>query len=330
MGARFSRRTPANKPESAVTEQTAAEEPVSTQPAEDSEVTQTQEAAAAPQAVEQKPEVVVGEPVTLQACLPAEECTAECKEPEAPAASTPEPEPAAKDTPAQPEPLISLSKPSPPEPVEDPKPVAPAQPEPLISLIESPAPESVEEAKPVVEEVTEAAPETVPEPEPEVEAVTVPDPPSEPEPAPVEASAPEIDLLTQETLPEPELSAAPLIDLGIPEPTPQTIDNPPSPPPSPVPVTADECPEVEEHQESPEVAVISAVVPEEEPSVENPNEATENMEQLVSDVNEESVSGLLKQLDLTGNDLVSDLIDSDVKIPDESSIIDVNTSADMM
>ncbi|KAF3854722.1 hypothetical protein F7725_022777 [Dissostichus mawsoni] len=49
-------------------------------------------------------------------------------------------------------------------------------------------------------------------------------------------------------------------------------------------------------------------------------EAADNLEQLASDFNEESVSGLLKNLELKGNDLVADLIPNDVNIPGDMTI----------
>ncbi|XP_033490144.1 uncharacterized protein LOC117261767 [Epinephelus lanceolatus] len=288
MGARFSkaREAPATPAETAVPEQKAAAEPAATQPAGDSGPPQTQEAVKT-----ENPEVVLGEAVTVKACLPNEECVAECKPPEAPAASDPltdaEPEAVAKETPApvQPEPVVSVSKP---------EPVAEAQL----------APEPVPEPEPVSE------PEPVPEPEAEVE--TVPEPISESVPALAEALEQQIDLLNQESLPEP------LVDLGVPDVTPPAAD-------IAAPVIADEpldIPMAEACLESAEVSVIPAFElerSEETPeSVENliEVEAGGNLEQLVTDVNEEDVRGLLKNLELKGNDLVADLIPTDDKIPD--------------
>lgn len=309
MGNRFSRRrdVPVNSTENAATEQEAAEEPATTQPGEDSGVTPAQEAVKT-----ENLDVVLGEPVTLVASLPAEECVSECKEAEAPAALAPlndaEPEPEAKETPApvQPEPLVSVSEPSPPEP----EPVAEAQ------LATEPAPEPVEEPEPTSN--------------PEVDIEVVPESISEPEPAP-----------TEESLPEPVISPPPLVDLGAPDVTPQLIDTSPSPSPAPiaVPVSADEpsdIPAGEEFQDRAEAAVLSTPEPEKSEetseSLEKPMEAEAagNLEQLVSDVNEESVSGLLKHLELTGNDLVTDLIHSDVKIPDDTPIVDISTSTELM
>ncbi|XP_067445635.1 uncharacterized protein [Thunnus thynnus] len=293
MGNRFSRRrnVSINSAETAVT----AEEPATTQPGGDSGMTATQEAVKT-----ENLDVVVGKEVTPVACLPTEECVSECKEAEAPASAPlndAEPEPEAKETPApvQPEPLVSVSTPSPPEP------------------------------EPVAAEPTS---------DPQVDVEAVPEPISEPVPAPAEALEQEADLLTQESLPEPMISPPPLVDLGAPDVTPQLIDTPIS-----VPVNADEpsdIPAVEEFQDGAEAVVISTLEPEKSEetteSLEEPieAEAAGNLEQIVSDVNEESVSGLLKHLELTGNDLVTDLIHSDVKIPDDTPIVDISTPTELM
>ncbi|XP_044050772.1 protein TsetseEP-like [Siniperca chuatsi] len=239
MGNRLSRKqdTPGNCTETAATEQNTAEEQAAAQPAEDSEIMQTQEAIEI-----ENLDLVLGEPVKLVACLPPEECTSECKEVEAPAAplNDAEPELVAKETPVpvQPEPVVLVSKTSPPE--SEPKPVAEAQ------LAPEPAPEPIPE------------PETTSNPEAEIEAV--PEPISESVPALAEALEQQTDLLTQESLPEPVLSSPPLIDLGVHDVTPQPINTPPSPVSIPSPVNADEpsdIPMTQECQDSVEVSVIS-------------------------------------------------------------------------
>ncbi|CAK6968971.1 proteoglycan 4-like [Scomber scombrus] len=323
MGNRFSRRrdVPLNSAETAATAQEAAEKPATTQP-EDSGMTATQEAVQT-----ENLDVVVGQPTTPVACLPTEECVAEYKEAEAPAAPSPlndaEPEPEAKETPApvQPEPLVSVSTPSPPEP----EPVAEQPPVAEAQLATEPAPEPVQEPKPTSN------------PEAGVEAV--PEPTSEPEPAPAVTLEQETDLLTQESLPELVICPPALVDLGAPDVTPQLIDTPPTPAPIPISVNTDELSDIpasEEFQDGTEATVISTLEPEKSEetseSLEMPMEAEAagNLEQIVSDVNEESVSGLLKHLELTGNDLVTDLIHSDVKIPDDTPIVDISTSAELM
>ncbi|KAM7396600.1 hypothetical protein PAMP_019633 [Pampus punctatissimus] len=300
MGNKFSRRrdVPVNSAEAAVTEQKAAEEPATTQPGENSGMTQTQE----------NLDMVVGEPITQK------ECVSECKETEAPAASVSlndaEPEPEAKETPAsvQPEALVSVSEPSPPEP----EPVAEAQ------------------------FATESAPEPVQEPEPtsspEVDVEAAPEPISEPVPTPA-AVEQETDLLTQESLPEPVISPSPSVDQGAPDVTPQLIDTLPSPALIPAPVNAEDIPAGEEFQDSTEAAVISTLELEKSEETSESLEklmeagAAGNLEQLVSDVNKESISSLQKHIELTGNDLVTDPTDSDVKIPDDTPI---STSTELM
>lgn len=295
-------------------DETAASEQQTAEVAEeDSGITQT------PEAVEiENLDVVVGEQVTQVACLPTEECVAECKEVEAPAAplNDAEPEPVAKEAPApvQPEPLLSVSEPSPPKLVAE-------------AVL---APDS--------------APEPVPEPDPtsnpaEAELEAVPEPISESVPALAEALEQKTDLITQEPLPEPVLSSPPLIDLGVPDVTPQPINTPPSPVPIPASVNADEpsdIPVTQECQDSAEMSAVSTFELEKsEKTSESPEKMMEvkeagNLEQLVSDVNEESLSGLLKNLELKGNDLVADLIPTDVKIPDDTPITDMSTSTELM
>ncbi|XP_018519429.1 proteoglycan 4 [Lates calcarifer] len=334
MGNKFSRRrdTPANNGETVATEQTA-EEPAVPQPAEESEIAQT------PETVEAEDlEVVVGEVVTPVARLPSEECVAECKEPEAPAASATlndaEPEPVTKESsaPVQTEPLVSISKPESPlesEPVAEPKPAA--ETEPVAEAQLAPEPEPAPAPEPVSE------PEPTSNPEAEVELV--PEPISESVPVPAEPLEQHTDMLTQESLPEPVPTSPPLIDLGVPDDTPQPANSPPPPAPIPDLVSADgpsDIPVAEECRDSTEAAKTSTSEPEKsEETSESPEkpmevEAAENLEQLVSDVNEENISGLLQNLELKGNDLVSDLIPDDVKIPDDAPIIEISTSTELM
>lgn len=321
MGNLFTKKQQAtvNSAKAAAPQQKTAEEPAVTQPAKDSGIIQTQEVVEP-----ENPDVVVGESVKVVARLPSEECTSECKAPEAPAATAPqnnaEPESVAKESPApvQPEPLVSVGEPSLPQPV----PVA--KPEPVAEAQLAPEP----------------APEPVPEPEltskPEEEVKAVPEPVSESVPDPAEDMEQQTVMLTQESLPEPEISSPPLIDLGVSDATPQLIDTPPisaavsADEPSDIPVT-------QECQDSAEVSAISTL--EAERSEETPEESLEkqmeaeaagNLEQLVSDVNVESVSGLLQNLELKGNDLVADLIPTDVKIPDETPITDTSMSTELM
>ncbi|XP_034735031.1 protein TsetseEP-like isoform X1 [Etheostoma cragini] len=329
MGNQLNRRgASSNSVETADTEQEPA------QPGEDSGLTLSQEAIRA-----ENLDVVMVEPVTLMACLPTEECVSECQVTETPAALDPltEPEPVAKKTPApvQPEPLVS--QPSPPE--SDPKPVAKAQlalesvpePEPVPEPELVPEPEPVPEPELVLEPESVPKPESLPEPElvpepvpepesvsePEAEVETDPEPIVESVKAPAEVLEEKTDLLSQESLPEPVISSPPLIDLGVPDITPQPIDIPVcitapvhADKPSNIPVTK-ECQQSAEVKESENTS---------EPLEKLMGvEAAGNLEQLVSNINEESVCGLLKNLELKGNDLAEDLIPTDVEIPDSMS-----------
>ncbi|KAM4618354.1 uncharacterized protein ACJ7VT_007758 [Polymixia lowei] len=313
MGNKFIRRreTPADSGETTASEQKATENPVATQQAEDSVISQNQEAVEP-----EKPAATVEEPVAAAASEPVEESVPATKtepEPEVPVASTPlevEPAPVAKEdpVPAQPEP----------------------QPEPLVSASETPAP------KPEPEPVTEPAPapipepvvEAVPEPEPVVEAIPEPIP----EPAPAESMEQEAAQLTQESLPEPVISSAPLVDVGVPDLT-QPINTPPSPADVPDPANPDG-----EGENGIEAAVNSMPVQEKstesgeslEKPVEPESEVVGDVEQLVCDVNEVIDSGLLKHLDLTGNDLINDQTPTDVKIPDDIPVEDISASTELM
>lgn len=309
MGNRFSRKRdgPASSGETAAAEQRTAEEPAATQPAQ-----QTQEAVKT-----ENLDAVVGEPVSVAS-------TEESVSAAAPAPlNDSEPVPVAKETPApvQSEPLVSVSEPSPPEPepAAKPEPLAEAQPAP------EPTPEPV--SKP---ELTSA---------PEAEAEAVPESISESVAAPAEALEQQTEMLTQESLPEPEISSSPLIDLGVPDATPEPIDIPTSPASIPASVPADEpsdIPMTEESQDSAEVPVISTLELEKSEETSEPLEklteveAAGNLEQLVSDVTEENVSELLQNLELKGNDLVADFIPADVQIPDETPIMDMSVSAELM
>lgn len=315
MGNRLSRRreAPANGAETAATEQKAAEEPVATQQAEAPQIQQVVEA--------EKPAVVVEEAAVIEPVVES------VPEPEAPATSAPldvTPEPVAEEALAPPppvklepeaEPLVSVSELPAPEPVVEPEPI----PEPVV------------EPEPIPEPVVE--PEPTPEPVVEPELVVVPEPIPEPilETEPVPTLEQEIDLLTQVSLPEPLISSAPLVDLGVPDLT-----------PSPVPAIPDEpadLPGVQECHGIIEAAVNSMLMPEESKesweSLEKPLEPESvgagNVEQLLCDVNSEVTdSGLLKHMDLTGNGRVDDLIPNDIKIPDDIPIADMSGSNELL
>ncbi|XP_026222338.1 cell surface glycoprotein 1-like [Anabas testudineus] len=301
MGNKVTRRrdTPEENAETSATAEEPAEEPEETQTQEDSEP--------------ENLDVVVGEPVTLVACLPREECISECKNVECPAAALntqndAEPEPVAEETPApvQPELLVSISDPPPKsEPAEEPKPAVEAQ----------------------------LAPKPEPTSNAETETEAVPEPSSELVPDPAEAPEQQTDMLTQEPLPKPVISSPTLINLGVPDVTLQPVDTPPAPAPIHNMADADEPSDIpvnEECQDGAE-ATFEPEKPEDiSESLEEPMEATDNLEQLVTDASEDSVSRLLKNLELQGNDLVPDLIPSDVKIPDDTPITDICRSTELM
>ncbi|XP_041650537.1 protein TsetseEP-like [Cheilinus undulatus] len=330
MGNRLSRRrdAPASSAEAAATEQKTAEEPAAVPAAEPAPVPAAEPAAedsGITQEAVQDEEVIVGEPVTPVACLPSEDCVAVCKGAEAPPA--PEPEPVAKEAPApvQPEPPVQVSEPEPvaaPEPVSAPEPV----PEPVAEaqLAPEPAPEPVTEPEPIPE------PEPTSQPEPEVEPVP------ESLPPPVEAPEPQIDLLTQESLPEPELPSPPLIDLGVPDEAPEPVDTPLIPEPVSAVESADVIPVVEGGLDGTEDPVVSALEPEKSEETSEflekhiEVEVTEDLEKLMGDVNMENVNGLLKNLELKGNDLLTDLIPNDVTIADDTLITNMSTPAELM
>ncbi|KAK2842172.1 hypothetical protein Q5P01_012372 [Channa striata] len=291
MGNKASRRRdgPAIGAETGATEQQSAEEPGMTQT---QEATETEDL-----------DVVVGEPVTLVACLPKEECISMCKEVSAAtkaAQNDTEQDPVAKEA------------------------SAPVQNELLLPVSEPPL-----KSEPVAEAQLAQEPATEPEPSSnqatEIEAVA----------APAEALEQQSETLTQESLPEPVLYSLPLINLGVPDVTLQSANSSPTPAAIHTQVNADkpsDIPAKEEcldHAEAAAISIFGAEKPEEtSESLEEPMEATEDLEQLVSDIKDDSVSGLLKNLELEGND--TDLIPSDVKIPDDNPITDISTSTELM
>nr|XP_020468502.1 calphotin-like [Monopterus albus] len=252
-------------------------------------------------------DVVVGEPVEVVGRLPHGECVLECLEAEAPSAT-----------------LSTRNDPD-PEPVHS---------ELLVSASEPPS-----KSEPAAE--AQLAPEPFPEPEPssnlesEVEAVC--EPTSKPVPAPAKALEQQSDMLTQESLPEPVLSSPLLINPSIPGVTPKSVNTPPSPAPIPAPVNEDKPSDVlvtGKCQDSSEAAKISMLEPgkpeETSESLAKPTQNTEKLDLPESGISERSVSGLLKNLELEGNDLATDLIVSDVKIPDDTPITDISTSTEQM
>lgn len=295
MGIKFSRRrdVPISGAEGAATEQKTAEEPVATEPVGELGPALAQEATGIVRL-----EAVDREKPKPVASLPNEECVAEIKEEKAPDAPEPlnvaEPEPVAKNAPA------------------------PSQAQPEVLLCVDPPPLIQCDVEPTPVTVTQPAPEPIPEPAPE----TIPEPQSVPE---LETAIPDLppdvleqhtDMLNQEILPDPVIPSSTLIDLSVSDTTPDKTSDI---------AVSDEC------QEGAEVSGTSTTeLPKSEEMSESPERPTEvvaaeNLEQIVSDVNEETVSGLLQDLALKGNDLVADLIPTDVKMPDETSITDMST-----
>lgn len=317
MGIKFSRRrdAPISGAEGAATEQKTAEELVATEPAGESRPALAQEATGIGSL-----DAVYREKPKPASSLPNEACIAEMKEEKAHDAPEPlnveEPEPVAKNAPApsqtQPEALLCV----------DPPPLTQCDVEPTPVTVTQPAPEPIPEPEPV----SEPAPELIPEAEPVSEPAPEPEPVSEPQSVPeLETAIPDLpaevleqhtDMLNQELLPDPVIPSSTLIDLSVSDTTPDKASD----------ITvSDEC------REGAEVSGTStSELPKSEEMSESPERpievvAAENLEQIVSDVNEETVSGLLQDLALKGNDLVTDLIPTDVKMPNETSITDIST-----
>nr|XP_029490200.1 protein TsetseEP-like [Oncorhynchus nerka] len=243
MGNKMSRRR-----DTAPAEQKAAEEAIDTQEA-------------VVEAVADAPVVVAEatEPVVESVPAPVQEAEPEPpKQPEMePSLEEPVSVPLVAPAPPEPEPLVSVSKPVPVVP--EPKPVVP-EPKPVVP-----------EPKPVVPEPKPVVPEpkpVVPEPKP-----VVPEPkPVVPEPKPV--------VIEQEAVPEPFLSPAPLLDLGVPELTPEPLDAPPShrsAPDQPTDLRGAEC-----YDDNVKGAWNSVSVPEE--SKETPEKPATMAEKLLCDV----------------------------------------------
>lgn len=308
MGIKFSRRrdAPISGAEGAATEQKTAEEPVSTEPAGESGLALAQEATG----IGRLEAVDRGKPEPA-ASLPSEECVSEVKEEKAHNVPEPlnveEPEPVGKNAPApsqtQPEALLCVDPPSPTQCDAETTPVTVTQP----------APEPIPEPEPV----SEPAAELIPEPEPVSEPQSVPELETAIPDLPPEVPEQHTDMLNEELLPDPVILSSTLIDLSVSDTAPDKTSDI---------AVSDEC------QEGAEVSGTSTseLPKSEEEMSETPERlievvAAENLEQIVSDVNEETVSGLLQDLALKGNDLVTDLVPTDVKMPNETSITDMST-----
>uniref|UniRef100_G3PG45 Uncharacterized protein n=2 Tax=Gasterosteus aculeatus TaxID=69293 RepID=G3PG45_GASAC len=261
MGNRFGKERETNNAETAEEAKTA-EESEAGQPAEDSGITQTQTQDLDVQILGQVAQVArsITEKLVLNSGVEEDA------------------EPVAKETPApvQSEPLVSLGKSSAPdlEPVAEAPLATEPVPEPLPAPEPVSTPEPVPEPDPVAEPLPEPEPvsKTVPVPEPEAEVEVVSEPISELVPAGAEAAELKTDLLSQESLPEPQISSpAPLINPCAPEEDARPVDIPPAPAPVEAKEPADN-PATEEFQNSAEVSAIPTFEP------ENGEEASESGE----------------------------------------------------
>ncbi|XP_017261092.1 proteoglycan 4-like [Kryptolebias marmoratus] len=302
MGNRFSRRrdAPASSAGNVATEQKTEAEPAAADQAENSETTPTQEAVET-----EKLDVTAKEAGTTEACLPTDECVSGSKGVPCAAASDPqndaESEPAAKETPP------------------------PVQTEPLASAIKPPEPEGFAQPEPVTEAQLAPKPEPEPALEPEPSSHREADAEPTSELPPITAGPPQqhTDPLNQESLPEPVLPSPPLIDWSVP-------DIASAPAPIPVSLSPDES------------SNISAAERCEGSSTPEPEKFTEFLENPVeveaagcmktpgNDVEEENISDVLQKLELKGNDLLNDLIQSEAKIPDDTPTTDLSTAMELM
>ncbi|XP_034032547.1 predicted GPI-anchored protein 58 [Thalassophryne amazonica] len=271
-------------------EQKLAKEPMTTQP-EDSGAMLNQEVAESG-----KPDIVESENVTP--ALPKEECVA-CAEPLA-AALQSEAENLAKEAPA---PVLGVSVPSPPEPAAVHQLAAESKPKPNVEAMPVPISESA---------------------------------PAEP--------APQAMNLTEESVHDPTPSSLPSVEPAIPDLSSQPDKAPAAPADIPAPAASADIPapvipevpsDVPAEECSAEGVVIPTSVPEKaaetsESLKPTEGEATGNSEKLMSDVNMKSISGQLKQLELSGSDLVADLIPSDIKMSADTTVADTNGSTELM
>ncbi|KAK5616058.1 hypothetical protein CRENBAI_017828 [Crenichthys baileyi] len=234
---------------------------------------------------------------------PKDECVPEVKEEESPAALDPtqedeQSELLAKETeaPAQPEPLFSNANILEPESFAQPKPKATEEAEAQVAL--NPTPEDVSEQNSALQ--SEADTEPI----------------SEPVPAPAEAVVEHKD---QEYLTDPVLSSPPLIDYDVPD----VISSP-----TIIPLDPDESSNISasEHHSTAEPEKFNSDFLEKTTGVE----AEESLKMTGSEVNTENVSKLLKNSELKENDLLSDIIAREVKIPDAPPLTDMSTSMESM
>lgn len=299
MGNRFSRRrdAPASCAAAAAEQKTEAG-PARTNP----ELTQTQESIES-----ERLDVMDDESGTTEASSPKHECVSGDKEVPSPVALLPKND-------AEPESTVMETPP-------------PVQIEPLISAIEPPEPEGPAQPALVAEAQLALKPEAEPSSHQDAEA----EPPSEPAPTTAEPLEQHTDLLNQESLPEAVLPSPPLIDLSVPDVSsaPDSIPAPLNPGKSPNLSAA-------EHEGRLEPAGGSSLEP------ENFTETSEFVEKQMeveaagrtktpgSDVTEENIRDVLKNLELEGSDLLNDLIQSEVQMPEDAPFTDVSASIELM
>uniref|UniRef100_A0A096M4Z2 Uncharacterized protein n=1 Tax=Poecilia formosa TaxID=48698 RepID=A0A096M4Z2_POEFO len=123
----------------------------------------------------------------------------------------------------------------------------------------------------------------------------------------------------QESLTDPVISSPPLIDFGVPD----VISSPTT-----IPLDPDESLNVSasEHSATAEPEKLTSDSLGKSTGVE----AEECLKTLGSDINVENASELLKNSGLKENDLLSDVIPREVKIPDDTSITDMSSSMELM
>lgn len=201
----------------------------------------------------------------------------------------------------------------------------PVQTEPLISTIKPPEPEGFAQPEPVTEAQLAPKPEPEPalEPEPPLHQEADAEPISEPTTAePLEQHT---DLLNQEPLPESFFSSPPLIDLSAPD----ILSAPASTPVSELPNISS----AEQHEGRVEPVGGFTLEPEnvtETSGFLEKEEAVGCVKMPENDVDEENVCDVLQNLELKGNDRLNDLIQGEVKIPEDTPITDVSTSIELM
>lgn len=295
MGNRFSRRRDAPASCAAVaTEQKTEAGPARTDQDQNPEPTQTQDSVEA-----EKLDVMADESGATEACSPKHACVSGSEEVASPVALVPQND------------AESTVKETPP----------PVQTEPLIPAKEPPEREGL--AQPAL--VAEAQLALKPEPESsshqEAEAELI----SEPAPTAAEPLEQHTDLLNQESLP-------PLIDSSVPD----VASAPASIPASLNPGGSSNISAAEQREGRVEPAGGSSLEPEKftetsefvEKQMEA--EAAGRTKTPGSEVIDEDVCDGLKNLELEGNDLLNDLMQSEVKMPDDTPFTDVSASVELM